>query len=543
MPTLCKCDLSVIVPVYQLERFITPLLECFKKQDLGGRSVEYIFVLNNCTDRSEQIIRESGLECTILNCTEQGCGCARNVGFEAAHGEYVWFIDGDDWLLSDTAIGEALEFAQGKDIVRIPFESNSFNRDYFSMVWQYIYRKSFVEDIRFRKIQPSEDVDYMNKVLAKMGLSADRYKEIPTYSKPLYYYNYLREGSNMARFMRGEDINASPNKGKYPYKLQFLTPHYKEEPWEMTPLLDSIGLQQAVNFKDVGMIIVFDGDEATPLPEEEWKSKYPFDIEFIHAPHGGVSSARNTALDAATAEYVMFCDADDMFYNLCGVNIILRETEMGEFDSMTMNFVEETHATDGTVVFIPHPQDTTFIHGKVHRRMYLVENNIRFDPSLKIHEDSYFNVLARNCSQRVKYHPTSVYLWRWRDNSICRRDPLYLQKTWTQLIDSSDAMVSELDRRGIVDKAQFHCGCMVFDTYYALQTPKWKLPENKEYRRIAEKRLSKYIKKHKKKWDALTEAQIMEISRNLRERYIKTEGMPMETMAFPTWLKRVEEIR
>ena len=49
---------------------------------------------------------------------------------------------------------------------------------------------------------------------------------------------------------------------------------------------------------------------------------FPFEIKYIFNEHKGVSAARNRALDEASAEYVMFCDADDMFYNMCGLNLI-----------------------------------------------------------------------------------------------------------------------------------------------------------------------------------------------------------------------------
>ena len=128
-----KVDISVIVPVYNLELYIVPLLESLKKQDLGVYTAEFIFVLNNCTDKSEEVIRECGAELNpiILNCTKQGCGNARNTGFEVAKGDYIWFLDGDDWLTNDTAIKEALDkcYAKGLDILRVPFESNTFESD------------------------------------------------------------------------------------------------------------------------------------------------------------------------------------------------------------------------------------------------------------------------------------------------------------------------------------------------------------------------------------------------------------------------------
>lgn len=206
-----KIDLSVIVPVYNLENYISPLLESLKKQKVGAYEVEYIFVLNKCTDNSEKVIREEAepLNPTIINCEYQGCGNARNAGFEEARGDYIWFMDGDDWLTRNDAIKDALDKAYGKglDILRVPFDSNSFNYNYFSMVWQYIFRREFIEEFRFSHIQPCEDDEFMVKVLNKAGYSPMTFLKMPHLNKVAYHYNYMREGSNMYRHFQGEDIN------------------------------------------------------------------------------------------------------------------------------------------------------------------------------------------------------------------------------------------------------------------------------------------------------------------------------------------------
>ena len=204
MQTLCErdIDLSVIIPVYNLERWLTPMLNSLKAQDHGKYKVEHIFVLNNCTDLSEMVIRDSDLECQILECKTQGCGAARNVGFEASKGKYIWFMDGDDWLLSESAIKNAMDWAirEGTDILRIPFDSQYFTYQYFSMVWQYLFKREFIEEFRFPNIQPSEDDAYMDLVLGKKGLNRMNYFMLPYIPQTLYYYNYLREGSNMYRW-------------------------------------------------------------------------------------------------------------------------------------------------------------------------------------------------------------------------------------------------------------------------------------------------------------------------------------------------------
>lgn len=208
MQTLLKRpDLSVIVPVYNLAGFLDPLLTCLKRQELGPYKVEYIFVLNNCTDNSEDVIRSSGLPCTIINCEEQGCGCARNAGFEISKGERIWFMDGDDWLLGENVIRDALDGAQDHNVFRVPYTSNYFLYDYFAMVWQYIYRRDFIEEFRFRKQQPGEDDEFSHKVLHKAGYTITNFTDMPHLRYKGYYYNYLRPGSNMARYTAGEDIN------------------------------------------------------------------------------------------------------------------------------------------------------------------------------------------------------------------------------------------------------------------------------------------------------------------------------------------------
>lgn len=186
-------------------------------------------------------------------------------------------------------------------------------------------------------------------------------------------------------------------------KLQILVPQYKETDEVIKPLLDSIEIQQNVDLKnDVGVIIVNDGTDV--YISDELLSRYTYHIDYIKSEHGGVSATRNKCLDHATADYVMFCDADDMFYNACGLYIVFREMDNGGFDSLVSAFVEETrHPETKEVMYINHDMDSTFVHGKIHRREYLLEKNIRWNDNLTIHEDSYFNCLCQRLAKELKY--------------------------------------------------------------------------------------------------------------------------------------------
>lgn len=210
MQTLCERnpDISIIIPVYNLERFLDPMLLCLWFQDFGKYKSEIIFVLNNCTDKSEDAIRSSGLECKIISCDIQGCGPARNAGLDIAKGEYIWFMDGDDWLLSKTAVRDVLDkaYETDADILWIPYASDKFTYYYFSMVWQYLFRRSFIGDLRFPNYQPAEDDAFTGALLDKAGYGRYEPTRLPHMDKPLYWYNYMREGSNMFRVALGEKI-------------------------------------------------------------------------------------------------------------------------------------------------------------------------------------------------------------------------------------------------------------------------------------------------------------------------------------------------
>ena len=322
-------------------------------------------------------------------------------------------------------------------------------------------------------------------------------------------------------------------------KLQFLVPQYNETDDIIKPLLDSIAIQQNISFNDIGVIICNDGSNI--FLTDSFLQSYPYKIEYYKEPHRGVSGTRNACLDYSTADYVMFCDADDMFYNACGLWILFREMDIG-FDSLTSVFIEETrNPMTKLEEYINHEQDSTFVHGKVHRRRYLLEQQIRWNDNLTIHEDSYFNILCQNLSQNVKYCSTSFYLWKWRDNSVCRHDPKYILKTYNNMLDSNDALVDEFIKRGYPDKAKLYIAFMIFDAYYTMNKPEWLNQENQEYRLNTEKRFSSYYKKHKGMWNELPATDKMTISNQIRSRNVM-EGMQMEETTINSWLQHVETL-
>lgn len=323
-------------------------------------------------------------------------------------------------------------------------------------------------------------------------------------------------------------------------KLDILIPSYNEDESVIKSMLDSIAIQQSVDLKnDVGVIICCDGGSFRI--SDELKSNYPFAIEFYLCEHHGVSATRNACLEHSNAEYVMFNDIDDMFYNACGLWILFREMQTG-FDSIVSCFVEETRNPETKeIVYINHDMDSTFVHGKVHRRQYLLDKHIRFNDKLTIHEDSYFNILAQNLSKDVKYCQTPFYLWKWRDDSVCRHDPKYILKTYNNMLDSNDALIDEFLSRGMSDKAMFYTVFMTFDAYYTMNKPEWINQDNQEYRDKTELRFKEWFLKHEDMWNNIPINDKMMISNQVRSRSVM-EGMRMEAITIDQWLKHIKEM-
>lgn len=325
-------------------------------------------------------------------------------------------------------------------------------------------------------------------------------------------------------------------------KLQILIPQYKETEQIIKPLLDSIEVQQSVDLvNDVGVIIVNDGTDVHL--SQEFLSRYSFSIEYHLAEHSGVSATRNKCFDYATADYVMFCDADDMFYNACGLYIIFREIENGGFDSLVSAFIEESRdfATKEPI-YINHDMDSTFVHGKVHNRKFLLKNNIRWNDNLTIHEDSYFNCLCQRLAKELKYSQTSFYLWRWRDNSVCRHDPKYILKTYNNMLDSSDALVQQFLDRGRKEDAMYYSVGMIYDAYFTMNKDEWLNQENKECRYATERRFKEYWLKYKYLHDSIPNDAKTQVIMGIKNR-MYAEGMVLETLTFNDWIKQVEEIQ
>lgn len=105
---------SVIIPVYNSEKYLDRCLDCLCKQSYID--IEIIFIDNGSIDRSVKIIKEylkKDNRIKLYNCNTQGASSTRNVGLEKSTGEYGLFVDSDDYV-SEDYIEKMMKFVTNK---------------------------------------------------------------------------------------------------------------------------------------------------------------------------------------------------------------------------------------------------------------------------------------------------------------------------------------------------------------------------------------------------------------------------------------------
>jgi glycosyltransferase involved in cell wall biosynthesis len=144
---------SVIVPVYNVEKYLRQCLDSVLNQTL--RDIEIICVNDGSMDGSLAILEEyvkKDLRVVVINQTNQGAGLARNKGIEVAKGEYIHFMDSDDYLV-DGAYEKFYSVAKNNDLDIIRGKSHVFdeiNKKVISM--GYYELKDISKNKLFNKI-------------------------------------------------------------------------------------------------------------------------------------------------------------------------------------------------------------------------------------------------------------------------------------------------------------------------------------------------------------------------------------------------------
>lgn len=206
---------SIIIPVFKVEKYLNRCLDSIINQTFSDFE---IILIDDCSpDKSGKICDEylnKDSRIKVIHCKQNGgLSVARNIGLEICNGEYIAFVDSDDYIEScylENLIKHLEE--SNADIVQCGFcevvngekkvllnnkksqceiytKEQAFNFLFGDgdcnklnfIVWNKLFKKSIVNDIRFEEGMRNEDVVYVSKSIAKIT-------KIAVFEEQLYYY-------------------------------------------------------------------------------------------------------------------------------------------------------------------------------------------------------------------------------------------------------------------------------------------------------------------------------------------------------------------
>lgn len=247
--------ISIIVPVYNVEKYVEKCIESIMSQSY--RNLEIIIVNDGSTDRSGEICgcyAKKDDRIIMVHQENQGLSMARNKGIDIATGEYIGFIDSDDWIAVDmysTLYSNAVEHGadisicnfncvnKDGDLVldqnrRHMYEENSLitktvleNDDKIRYCYKFdtysviacnkLYAKKLFDDIRFPKGKIFED----NFITYRLMDKAKKIVVLPDYK---YYYLQRSDSMTKQAFSASQFERVEVAIDRYNY----ITPKYQD---------------------------------------------------------------------------------------------------------------------------------------------------------------------------------------------------------------------------------------------------------------------------------------------------------------------------
>lgn len=195
-------EISVIVPIYNVESFLEKCVETLLKQTIS--SYEIILVDDGSTDNSGRICDDLGLSnpdrVVVVHQSNAGLSAARNIGIDIAKGRYITFVDSDDWVepdflqvlyksicLQDTDLsccGLIYDRNEGQSpILRTDMMLNLTHKQLYHQILQnsqfygYVCNKMFklskIGNLRFDKsLKSAEDMDFVTRYSLNCGYAS-----------------------------------------------------------------------------------------------------------------------------------------------------------------------------------------------------------------------------------------------------------------------------------------------------------------------------------------------------------------------------------
>lgn len=205
-------------------------------------------------------------------------------------------------------------------------------------------------------------------------------------------------------------------------KLDIIIPQYNETEEMIKPLLNSIENQSGIK-KDIFQVTIVNDHSEFKL-SKEFLSSFNFPINYIETPvNGGGGMARQYGIDHTSNPLIMFCDADDRLFDCMALLNMFNALRVQEAKGMTVNllsssFYEEYISADRKGYdLVKHDKPTMiWMHGKIFRRKFLEDNNIRFLPGLRTFEDTFFGKCVAMLAPQDTQHHCNYYTYLWVRN-------------------------------------------------------------------------------------------------------------------------------
>lgn len=238
------CRFSIIIPVYNSEKYISKCIKSWLNQTF--KDFELIIIDDGSVDDTFDIVndlKKNDKRIHIYRKKNGGVSAARNLGLNFAEGELIGFCDADD-LVSDIMLAQVNDAFEDKeiDIVQVSYTKNIlklshkfmnynhkvsvnkfrrevlFNSNVMGSVWNKFFKVELVKDYRFNeKLTHCEDMEWIIRILNSTTIN-----KIGQINNLLYFYNKNNENATTATFK-----NQIDDRGRLKYLDAFYEMYYQ----------------------------------------------------------------------------------------------------------------------------------------------------------------------------------------------------------------------------------------------------------------------------------------------------------------------------
>ncbi len=433
---------SIIIPAHNSAERICKALDSVKSQTFTD--YELIVACDSCSDNTQEVAAAYGA--VTVACSHHHDGLTRNEGFVLASGEYILFMDDDDWWAGPDVlqkINDALAADPSIDVLACGFFLGTLGYQgpldksgrLLSSVWSKAWKRSRIEGTRFRGMFSVSDSYFCRDMLSKPGI------KIGCLNEPVYCNNFLREGS--ITFHRIKDTLSK--------RIDMIIPAFNARE-TLFRALSSVASQSVAPEIDVTVV----DDCSTGGGYEEILAAFqPFlSVRVLRLEENvGPGFARQHGIDHTNNPLIAFLDADDALGDALSLKKLREALLVGPLCVMVSGAVQRVGPGGSRFGSRGAEHLPGSVCGKLYRRDFLEEFDIRFLTSRSC-EDDGFNLLISLCAGerawQAKIEDTVYFAFARLDDGPQDRGPVLLPGAALEgFIESRTRAIWEASRRGV----------------------------------------------------------------------------------------------